>query len=272
MELLYNNTDHILVTPQVLLFIARKCIFRVSFICVAVHLQWTISMYEITLLCRVCFHCIPLMTFPLRFRPSLAVPNISYGDSAQGDVKELLLLDPHSCFGSSYRLLSFCPICNFPELFMEKGEFPRKFACFPEAEEATRLVNTKWTGKLGGDQRGNSCQELITLGGHSSREERNVRSWVHSRGAWSSCWTLGKSMLVHRSECSWPKSPCVWCRVCVPHFMEILPILKSGDWTYSQGMHTDAKYHKSRGISNVKSDTRRVNPVKGPERQRDPSC
>lgn len=120
----------------------------------------------------------------------------------------------------------FCTICNFPRTIYGKGEFPRKFACFPEAEEATRLVNTKWTGKLGGDQRGNSCQELITLEDTAPGRRETSDPRVHSRGAWSSCWTLGKSMLVHRSECSWAKSPCVWCRVCVPHFMEMTPILE----------------------------------------------
>ena len=48
MELLYGYWSHFgNSSRKACVFIARKCIFfRVSFICVAVHLQWTISMYR----------------------------------------------------------------------------------------------------------------------------------------------------------------------------------------------------------------------------------
>lgn len=138
----------------------------------------------------------------------------------------------------------FCPICNFPELFMERGEFPRKFACFPEAEEATRLVHTKWTGKLGGDQRGNSCQKLITLEDTAPGRRELSDPRVHSGGPWSSCWSLRKSILVHHFECSWAKSLHVrgWCRMRVPHFMEMTPMLETG-WLdiFSRDLHHECK-------------------------------
>lgn len=152
---------------------------------------------------------------------------------------------------------------------MERGEFPRKFACFPEAEEDTRLVNTKWTGKLGGDQKGNSCQELTTLEDTAPGRRETSDPRVHSGCPWSSCWSLRKSTLVHHFECSWAKSLHVsgWCS-CVCHTSRRWhQCWNSGDLTYSQGIYTtDAKHLKSCCISNVKSDTS-INPVKELERQ-----
>ena len=60
------------------------------------------------------------MTFPLRFRLSLAVPNVSYGELAQGDMKELLCSRSPSVKKIMYLALlalhidyKFCSICNF---------------------------------------------------------------------------------------------------------------------------------------------------------------
>ena len=78
---------------------------------------------EIALLCRVCFHCIPLMTFPLRFRLSLAVPNISCGDLAQGNVKELLFIDPHSCFWLFLQIISSAPYVIFQNYLWKEENF-----------------------------------------------------------------------------------------------------------------------------------------------------